>query len=251
MEQYIEVKGESLINAINYCKRGCLFFGEGNPYSKILIVGKEIGGNDDDKVRNSADVYLRRSYVDVRRNIEKWANVLGYPLSEISSYVFNHERNPTWTNYQKLVGRIIGRDLGCANYDFLKYCFITEMSDVHLPFSNYPKSLPHSERIKLEHLRQDSIGRRTELFRMEFFLKFPIVIMACGHYPRKFNFDIESIFNVEWDGTTHVLSKGNFYNAHNASNKILIHTRQMSRGVTKALINDIGTLCNSAFEFDI
>ncbi len=217
-----------------------LFIGEGNPNAKILIIGKEIG------VCNhlSFDDIVNHSLNDVKRNIKSWSSSIGYPLNSIKSHVFVHGRNPTWTNYQKLISHIIGRDLGQNNYDFLDYCFMTEMNDVHIPYSGYGKMLDNISQKKLEALRLESFANRAKLFTMAFFQNFPVVIMACGHYPTKFAFDIESIFNVTWNSETKILSRGNFYNEHHGQNKILIHTRQMSSGISNRLIMEIGNLCH-------
>lgn len=72
--------------------------------------------------------------------------------------------------------------------------------------------------------------------------------MACGHYPKKFNFDIEDIFDVKWTGETTILSKGNYYNVHYGKSKILIHTRQVSIGVTNQLLFEIAELCKKYYK---
>ena len=226
-------------DVIKYCTDNTLFIGEGNPNSKILIIGKEIGGG---MPRTFEDI-IANSIYDVQRNIESWINPAGYPLSSIKTDVFNHGRNPTWTNYQKLVSTIIGNDICLDNYDFLNHCFITEMSDIHLPNSNFIRTFNANERKKLDILRIENVCKRTELFKMPFFRGFTIIIMACGRYPNDFKFDIESVFDVEWTGKTEVLSKGNFYSIYCGDFKILIHTRQMSSGVSNNLISKVGNNC--------
>lgn len=222
---------------IAYCEP--MFIGEGNPDSKILIIGKEIGG----RCPANANDIITNSLRDAQRNIESWTNPVGYPLSMIKADVFKHGRNPTWSNYQKLVGSIIGKDLGIDNYDFLDYCFITEMSGIQLPNSDFIETLSVEEYELLKIRRLDSIRKRMELFMLPFFRSFPIVIMACGHYPHQFGINIESTFDVKWSGKTETVSKGNFYNVHYADERVLIHTRQMSAGVSDALISEIGNLC--------
>lgn len=232
-------------DVIAYCEP--MFIGEGNPDSKILIVGKEIGGGNP---ANANDIIVN-SLRDATRNIESWTNPVGYPLSMIKVDVFRHGRNPTWTNYQKLVGTIIGKDLGISNYDFLDYCFITEMSGIQLPNNDYMETLPIEEYELLKTRRSESIRKRMELFTLPFFRSFPIVIMACGHYPHRFGLDIESTFGVKWSGKTESVSRGNFYNVHYADGRILIHTRQMSTGVSEVLISEIGNLCKSVYQQSI
>lgn len=128
----------------------------------------------------------------------------------------------------------------------MDYSFITELSQIHLPYSNTADE-------ELKTARINSIDQRKELFKKDFFQNFPIVIMACGHYPTKeFNFDIEDIFDVDWNKETIVLSKGNYYNIHtgkckNGKDKILIHTRQVTLGVTNQLLSNISEICKSYY----
>lgn len=72
--------------------------------------------------------------------------------------------------------------------------------------------------------------------------------MSCGHYPKYFSFDIENIFGVKWTGKTDILSKGNYINVHYGQNKILIHTRQVSVGVTNRLLDEIAKLCKDFYK---
>lgn len=226
-------------DVIKHCIDNQLFIGEGNPNAKILIIGKEIGGSNPKTI----DDIVNNSNYDIQRNIESWTNHAGYQLHAIKTDVFNHGRNPTWTNYQKLISQIINHDLGRDNYDFLDYCFITEMSDIHIPRSNFSDTLSTNEHRQLGKLRIESIQKRTELFKMQFFQKFPIVIIACGNYVKDFKIDIESIFDVKCAGKTNVISKGNFYTKYCKQFKVVIHTRQMSSGISNKLISEIAHAC--------
>lgn len=230
------------LEIVSYCNEHKLFIGEGNPNAKILIIGKEINDGKPEKDAD-ADTWIKEnSAKDVERNLDDWSKPDGYDLGKIKTDIFHKERNPTWTNYQKMVGGIIGHDLGRDNYNFLDYCFMTELSDIHLPNSNYHKSFPEVSR-QIEDRRVLSVKERSKLFMMPFFRNFPIVIMACGHYPKDLHFNIEDIFDVGWIKETMVLSTGNFYNEHYGNGKILIHTRQMSMGVSDELISKIASLC--------
>lgn len=234
---------------LSYCEKKELCLGEGNPNSKILIIGKEIGG----KTPQSVDQIKTFSNNEVRRNLDEWRSPDGYNLGKIKEDVFRDSKNPTWTNYQKMVSGIIGNDLGRDNYNFLDHCFMTELSQVLLPNSNFGKNLTSEESKEIDTMRKKSVRERAKLFAMPFFRNFPIVIMACGHYPRKLNFNIEETFHVKWTKETKVFSTGNFYNVHygknkNGRDKILIHTRQLSLGVTNQLLFEIANLCKNFFE---
>ncbi|WP_300284441.1 hypothetical protein [uncultured Alistipes sp.] len=225
-----------------YCERKRLFVGEGNPNSKILLIGKEInGGTPPAKEDGPLTIIRVISERDVERNLGTWKSPDGYDLGKLQADISAPgKRNSTWTNYQKLVGKVIGNDLGRSHYSFLDHCFMTEMNDIHLPYSNYGGK---EYRKEIDAMRASSVRARAELFKMPFFRNFPVVVMACGHYPKKFGVDIEKIFGVEWKKETKVLSTGNFYNEHYGPGKILIHTRQMSMGVTNRLLSEIASLC--------
>ena len=201
-------------NILQYCENNELYLGEGNPNAKILLIGKEIGhGIEEDKTPS-----LSKSNAKNEDNLKFWRNRYeSYPLEKYLKDIekcFEKKPNRTWENYQKIVNRIIGRTDNEKQYDFLDYGFITELSQIHLPYS----SGAITEELKTA--RINSINQRKELFKREFFQNFPIIIMACGHYPTKeFNFDIENIFDVEWNKETIVLSKGNYYNIHNGKCK--------------------------------
>ena len=226
-------------DVLAYCEKNRLFVGEGNPDSKILLIGKEIGGISSKE--NDPKMVREISERDVERNLGTWNSPGGYDLGRLQEDV---SANPTWTSYQKLVGGVIGNDLGRGHYRFLDHCFMTELNDIHLPNSNYGGK---EHRKEIDAMRKSSVCARTELFRMPFFRNFPVVVMACGHYPKRFGIDIQEIFGVVWKKETTVLSVGNFYNEHYGPGRILIHTRQMSMGVTDRLLSEIAGLCNPCY----
>lgn len=66
---------------------------------------------------------------------------------------------------------------------------------------------------------------------------FPVTIIASGHYPKEYDFDIEKIFDVTWTGETIKVDRS-WYNLHYSADKkrLLIHTRQLSTSVSNKLI---------------
>jgi len=127
---------------------------------------------------------------------------------------------------------------------------MTELSQIPLPNSDFLKEKGLDDSIRIA-----SVEKRKELFRQPFFRNFPIVIMACGHYPREVKFDIEKTFNVEWTPETRVVSPQNYYNLHygkilDGKDKILIHTRQVSMGVTNDLLSEIARECKKYYSAD-
>lgn len=233
---------------LKYCEEHKLYLGEGNPNSKILLIGKEIGhGLDDDKTPS-----ISKSNIENELNLMHWrnrieTNYLQQYLDEVTA-LFKAKPNSTWTNYQKIVDSIISAKTEKKKHDFLNHSFITELNQIHLPYSS------HAISDELINARRESIEQRRVMFKEDFYQNFPIVIMASGHYPTKdFKFDIEEVFNVRWDQKTIILSKGNYYNIHHGKtrsgeDKILIHTRQASLGVTNDLLTTIGGLCRPLYK---
>lgn len=226
-------------DTLQYCEKNHMYLGEGNPNSKILIIGKEIGlALNEDKTPS-----IDKSNEDNNLNLIHWRTII--ERNDLDVYLeniknsFNETPNRTWANYQKIVNEILGYDSSERKFDFLDNTFITELSQIRLANS----SQANTKELKLA--RQNSIEKRKSLFKLDFFQSFPIIIMACGHYAKDFDFDIEKIFNVKWTGETVVLSKANFYNVHfgktaNGDDRILIHTRQVSMTVTNDLLKTIG-----------
>lgn len=239
---------------LNYCRQENLFLGEGTPNADILIIGKECGFNKDKsdrlkKVKQSGSLEsLKKEILDIsqeeaKSNLKRLDNDyqnIGLPnlKKEINS-------NPTWRNYHRLVSLINGVDKdqitkgGSNDWDFLDSCFITELSQIQLPNSNYLKG-EISDKI-----RRDSIAKRSKMFHEAFFRRFPIVIVAVGpDYidigKYKYGFNIEWDFKVKYINTIHFkveVSKktkrqsARWYNVHKSTEgtpRLVIHTRQLS-----------------------
>ena len=150
----------------------------------------------------------------------------------------------TWSKYQKLMDMI--RDVEHTKVtNFQEFAFITEYN------LNPSKSNLEQDREK----RKESILKRDEFFRTTaFFQKFPIVIVAAGNYAGN-NFDVylEQTFNVKWkslfevrDGDIFEIKPGDklgkacqWYSLHYNSDKLVVHTRQLSSAITDALLKSI------------
>ncbi|MCC8089626.1 MAG: hypothetical protein LIO79_10295 [Rikenellaceae bacterium] len=115
--------------------------------------------------------------------------------------------------------------------NFHENIFITELNQIPSAFSWHQD----------KELRAEGVARRAKMFSsLEFFRHFPVIILACGHYPKMLELSIEEIFDVEWDKETRG-EKQQFYNLHYSKDRkrILVHTRQMSMAVTNKLIDSI------------
>lgn len=134
----------------------------------------------------------------------------------------------TWYAYQLLVD-LIRKEEKKENtnlVDFHNNCFHTELNQLPLLRNN---QLPKNR----EHNRRDGITKRAELLKMPFFKKFPIVILACGPYPEKYNFNINETFDVKDVKNSDSLNKEiikwcRLYRENKGTPRILIHTKQLS-----------------------
>lgn len=196
---------------------GQTYVGHGNPNASILIVANEPGVVNDDFIK-----------YDLEKNLEKWKADLSVrsmdnvdvmfdgnhnlvwekfnPLwpykgqcltqirttidSEGKTIILNKDKHPTsrsWIQYQKLVDMIYSEHHECNrqkddSLDFFERAFITDFSAV------YGKS---SKEIDPEK-RCESIIQRLPLFGSSFISRFPVIIVASGHYIR----DIEPLHDL-------------------------------------------------------
>jgi len=239
---------------LEFCEKEKLYFGEGNPNAKILFVGQEIGFGDTKEKEPSIDEIIKRAEKYTNENLCNWFKHCMFGIEQYLKNMEQQKTNPTWSSYQKIFNCILGRDINEKHFDFLNDSFITEFSQLSLPKSSYLKNNKEFFEIK-----KQSINERKKLFiENDFFKNFPIIIMACGHYPKDFDFDIQGIFNVEF------IEKKNYndywYNIHynkdfetQGVNKVLIHTRQLSNFRDKkanyeCLFSKIAELCKPFYK---
>ena len=221
------------------------FIGYGNPNAKILILGKEAAID--------ANENINQHISEINRNVEVWKKNIEQQISQEDIPVWcgnpecinplypykgqkykvdikGHESggtSRTWFQYQKLINLIFDREEN-ENIDFHEYCFSSDFSTETALYSKYTN----------KDATRCSIEERSQMFALPFFQSFPIVIAACGHYPRDYNIELEKIFQVQWDGKT---QKRFWVHIHrekgNASPKLLIHTNQLSMVPDKLIID--------------
>lgn len=249
---------EDFKDAVNYCKKNDLFLGYGNPNGKILIIGKEHYFNHSVK-ENSPEFYEE---ILKTRETENLNNILSWEENYINNFkpewnpnqeyycnnsnaftawwnqknIQNNDKNGgtsnTYLHYQKLYQNIFLEGQKEQRINFQKEFFNSELND-----------LPAKKDFNLPELikwKNKFIMERKKLFNHSFFKTFPVVIVAAGHYPSKYNFDIEDIFDVDFIGETKMIGKS-WYNIHynkdkNQKDRLLIHTRQLSTSVSNELI---------------
>ena len=234
-----------------------IYIGTGNPNAKILIIGKECAidqVNNEPQYRmeiacNAKEWELNMKNDISQNEVDNWFNNPSPKYNPI--YPYKGQRfgkrsqkddqvrgdggtSSTWYNYQKLYNFITQRESDTIN--FHEKCFITEMNEIT---GNYSHEISEAERI-------NSINRRIPLFKMPFFQQFPIVIVASGHYVRNYNIDLESIFGVRWESPT-INVESNWFNIHYQNDgspaKLVIHTNQLSMGITDELLKRLADIC--------
>ena len=74
---------------------------------------------------------------------------------------------------------------------------------------------------------------------MPFFKDFTIVIVAAGDYPSRYHINLEQTFDVVFQKEIKVGRERYFLHFSKDNKRILIHTRQLSNGVSNELITAI------------
>lgn len=260
---------KEFVNLLAEKKEECLI-GWGNPNAKILVVGKEsaihniegkkqyeleilqnhIQWNINIKEKTSQEDIVPFQFDESGDHILNAGDISYNPLYPYKGQEFNVRRefrnnegirvtgkkgtSSTWYNYQRLCNLILGREVSPKMNDFFKHFFTTELSTATAKYSHDADIIA----------RAHSIRNRKKFLCHPFYQRFPIVILAVGHYPREHGIDIQSLFQTRWNQQTCVVGK-NWYNIHySATNtpKLLIHTNQLSM-VSNELIKEISNRC--------
>ena len=246
----------------------CFYIGEGNPDADILIIGNECAIDDNDQCSED-ERRKNKERIVAEDNVKKWKELLdrGYDVGDIGRELNDYKGVPdnskyyplfpwfgqrcivrtevkkgdnkkkkprgengtalTWVRYQKLIDWIYGEEFDRNNFiDFHLNAFHTELSQI-------PRK--SSDR-KYNKETDDSIQKRMkELFGNPFFRRFPVVIIAAGHYVKKYKIDnstnrltIEKVFDVEYNKDDK--GKSGWINLHKSSNsrRLLLHTKHFA-----------------------
>jgi len=252
---------------VDFSKDNKLFLGYGNPNGKILMIGKEHYFNHSIK-EDSPEFYdeiLKARELENRNNFTSWENnfennfepewnpnqefhcdnsnafTAWWNQKNVQDKNSNGGTSNTYLHYQKLYQNIFLDGKKEERINFQKEFFNTELND--LP-AKKDFNLP-----QLNKFKREFIEKRQELFNLPFFKTFPVVIVASGHYPSIYNFDIEKIFKVTWDKKTIPVGKS-WYNLHYSEDgkRLLIHTRQLSTSVSSELTKELSNVIKNFLE---
>lgn len=254
---------DNFLKALLKCKNKNLYLGTGNPNAKILIIGKECALNKTVQLEDY-QTKLEDERKLVEENLQGWQKLVNneplqysidqsYPYKgqenkinkKLKNDQYNGGTSSTWTKYQKLYETIYCNGVKNEKVTFHENIFITELNQIPSANSNEQNLL----------LRKESIKKRVEyFFPLDFIQRFPVVVLACGHYSRDFNINICNLFGVEFDGQTKEVNgnKLQWYNLHHEISgknpKLLIHTKQLSGSITNDFINEIGVTIKDFLE---
>jgi len=201
---------------INECEKNNQICGQGNPNADILIIGKESTDTREDALYRNIERCRNKMERDALRPIDP--------------------NNKTWANYQNLFDNIYCRKSEFIDkWDFEKYAFTTELSSIPRKNSKYPEA-------------KQFIQDRLRFFEASKFIKsFPVVILACGGYIKNDDKvrEIDNTFHVEFSQEYGKKESKNRFWTHvdkNDPRRLVIHTRQLSNGVSKDLIKEMASV---------
>jgi hypothetical protein len=215
------------------------YIGTGNPFSNILIIGKEAAFEID-------TVDYEREIVN---NFNYWNNIEEYDLGKIierdkgfysALYPYkgqilkkdnkknNGGTSVTWMNYQKLINYINNTSQN-TDISFHEHSFITEVNST--PSEKTTEAITDSIPFRKEHV-----------LTSEFFQSFSIVIISGVGYFNSKNKEIEEIFKVKFTEkkfADEVNKKQPYWIHWNEDKKIVINTYQLSINISDVLLQKI------------
>lgn len=215
------------------------YIGTGNPYSNILIIGKEaaISKGSEQYDREIVDNFNYWNKLEEfnsenikERNFETYSALYPYKGQILKKdNRKNWGTSITWMNYQKLINNI-SNNLHNSLIDFHEKSFITEVN-----------STPSKKTVEAD---TDSISFRKEhILSSDFFQSFPIVIISgVGYFEAlQENNEIEKIFHVNFTEKKYANKEKQTqpFWIHRSRDKIVINTYQLSIGVSDVLLKEI------------
>lgn len=208
------------------------YVGLGNPYSKILFIGKEAGAEIGTEIYHGS--------------VKAWKEKNNYAkrfLSESNLRNLNH----TWQRNQKLYETIAEKleiKLSEPKKDkyeitFVENIFTTELSC--LPAKNT------SEAKKQANFKDELKKRKEKFFKSDFIQNFPVILIFASdnNYIETYTGEICELFNVKYDGLFEYDVKDKIWlHSSKIQNepKLLIHTRQLTNRISKKLIENLAEI---------
>lgn len=217
------------------------YIGTGDPYSDILIIGKEAAISvesvqykreiiDNFNYWNDLEVYDFNNIVE--RNFETYSPLYPYRGQILKKdNGKNWGTSKTWMNYQKLINHISNSPKN--NFiNFHEKSFITEINSTPSKVT----SKANTESISF---------RKKHILTSDYFQSFPIVIISGVGYFKVSEQDneIEQIFKVNFTEKKYADKKKNsqpyWIHWNKDKSKIVINTHQLSIGIADVLLSEI------------
>ena len=235
---------ENFKKAVELAAKNIKFYlGTGNPDAKILIVGKELGFENQEQAEREVTNNIPQWEENIRKNFSI-EDIKCYSETEVYNPLFpykgqiakkdnekNNGTSVTWLNYQKLHDDIYCAKSKTKEINFHKDFFLTEI--------NQPPSKSSKEQDKDK--RKESIECRKKFIHdSDFFQSFPITILTCKAYIS----DPQELFVNKLLGGEEVLKIARnpckIYFSEDKK-KIVILTRQLSNSFKKELLEKISS----------
>lgn len=217
------------------------YIGTGNPYSDILIIGKEaaISKGSEQYQREIVDNYNYWSNLEeynpddiLERNFEKYSALYPYKGQILKKdNGKNWGTSKTWMNYQKLIN-YISNNTENNLINFHEKSFITEINSTpsKITANADTESIPF---------------RKKHILTSDYFQSFPIVIISgVGYFEASEQVnEIEQIFNVTFVEKKFAdkdkKSQPYWIHWNKEKTKIVINTYQLSIGIAEVLLSEI------------
>jgi hypothetical protein len=215
------------------------YVGFGNPDADLLILGKEQGFNITDDKSELGNSNEQLKYESELNPIE-WSYYIRngvpfnyykfYPCSSAyinAYYPYGHKMpgGHTWSKYGKLVKCKLPDRESSRNNSFLKCNFLSEVN--HRP-SSVSENVTFTDNQRINFLSHD------------FYKTFKVIILACGNYLSKE--DIEKLFEVSFETDNSKPRERLVIYRNRASNRKVIHTRQLSMDISNTYLENIAEL---------
>ena len=234
----------SLVNKVSSLASDDLqFIGQGNPNSKILLIGKDCNIDlSTTRGKGCYEMEYLHNAAQWKRNIDSgiepsdvidWVATLAigedkynplYPYRGLQNIKavrtedgesFNGGASASWCAYQSLVEKICDDSFKSSVIDFHQMSFLTVLSSLPSPDKGYNEDVENCVKT-----------RCSKLFVSPFFLSFPVTILACGRFTKDYHIDIETLFNQKYIG---IIENGNdWMRIYENKGRLLIQTRHIT-----------------------
>lgn len=215
-----------------------MYIGEGNPFSKILFIGQELGQKENKQEESFCDK-------SVLVNIQEWKDKIHQRQFIDQSEIKKNDSLFTLKGIKK-------RDLKSVGHTWIKYQVLTDLiynqestTEINFLDKIFISELNQSPAKQSKDASKDSISNRITFIRgNKFYQQFPIVILACGKHikPQEIydTFGVKFIENGEHKfGNKTILQKFWVHESINDKPKLVIHVRQLSGRIYNTLLEGI------------